>query len=251
MTRSQGSDGQGPSPKGCFCQIGSSFKAVLFLFLILGATGALGFWLYQNKFGPNAIQAPNLPNLPVVGSTLKPRQGKDLDLANQEIEVVQNQTNPDKIIHDSDPDLYIDYEGKLHKVSDLKEGKKTFLTNDGRLVVLEEDFEQNDSDSTTFDTIVSTTEEIGLETTDSSTQVEQPTTTGTGLDVNNGAEEVVEDQLTTPENPQNEDLSTLVETSLVTKTLVIEWSSTVTKSIIQSGSGACHWDWYEDGVNVS
>ncbi|XP_059079958.1 uncharacterized protein LOC131878073 isoform X2 [Tigriopus californicus] len=236
MTGSQGSDGPGPSPKGCFCQIGSSFKAVMFLLLILAATGALGFWLYQNKFGPNAIQDPHLPNLPSV-STLKPRQGKDLNLSDKLEENTQNQTIPNKIIHDSDPDLYIDFEGKLHKVSDLKEGKKTFLTNDGRLVVLEEDFEETEYGTTTFETLMSTTEEIGSQPTDSSTQVEQPTTTGTGLNENNGAEEVVEDQLTVPEHPQNETFSTLVETSLVTKTLVIEWSSTVTKSIIQSVSG--------------
>eukprot|EP00094_Tigriopus_californicus_P002283 TCALIF_02204-PA protein Name:"Protein of unknown function" AED:0.24 eAED:0.28 QI:0/0.5/0.2/0.8/1/1/5/0/1468 len=237
MTGSQGSDGPGPSPKGCFCQIGSSFKAVMFLLLILAATGALGFWLYQNKFGPNAIQDPHLPNLPSV-STLKPRQGKDLNLSDKLEENTQNQTIPNKIIHDSDPDLYIDFEGKLHKVSDLKEGKKTFLTNDGRLVVLEEDFEETEYGTTTFETLMSTTEEIGSQPTDSSTQVEQPTTTGTGLNENNGAEEVVEDQLTVPEHPQNETFSTLVETSLVTKTLVIEWSSTVTKSIIQSVSAS-------------
>ena len=38
------------NPKGCFCQMGSVFRALVFLCLILGVTGGLIYWIYMVHF---------------------------------------------------------------------------------------------------------------------------------------------------------------------------------------------------------
>ena len=41
------------SLKGCYCQIGSVFRALVFLFLILGVTAGLIYWIYMAHFLKN------------------------------------------------------------------------------------------------------------------------------------------------------------------------------------------------------
>ena len=38
------------SPKGCYCQMGSVFRAIIFICLILGVTGGLVYWIYMVHF---------------------------------------------------------------------------------------------------------------------------------------------------------------------------------------------------------
>ena len=49
LARTTSSDGTN-SPKGCYCQLGSVFRALLFLSVILGVTGGLIYWIYMVHF---------------------------------------------------------------------------------------------------------------------------------------------------------------------------------------------------------
>jgi hypothetical protein len=105
-------------PKGCFCQIGSAFKAVLVLFLILGVTGGIVAWIYHTKFSSKVTD-------------------KDKVMVPADADIKQNELNSlgeriVKLIKSSDPDLYIDSEGNLRLLSELELGakKEKFGRND-------------------------------------------------------------------------------------------------------------------------
>ena len=36
-------------PKGCYCQLGSVFRAIFFLFFILAVTAGVCYWIYQGS----------------------------------------------------------------------------------------------------------------------------------------------------------------------------------------------------------
>ena len=49
----------GQLPKGCYCQLGSVFRAALFLSLILGVTAGVCYWIYLAHFAPDAKNFKN------------------------------------------------------------------------------------------------------------------------------------------------------------------------------------------------
>lgn len=87
---------------------------------MVAVTAGVTYWLYENKFGPHAREA-------ISDAERKARSGKsllDLQASGGEAKVLNSVVV--KIIKDTDPDLYIDFEGNLHKVSDLKKQNKDF-----------------------------------------------------------------------------------------------------------------------------
>jgi len=49
-------------PKGCYCQLGSVFRAILFLVLILGVTGGVCYWIYLSHFSSSNKSSDPDPN---------------------------------------------------------------------------------------------------------------------------------------------------------------------------------------------
>ncbi len=82
--------------KGCLCRIGSGFKALIYLSLMLLTTGAVGAWLYHNRFGLRARYGPD--DHPVSGST----------------------GSVDQIPAVVEEDLYLDFQGNIHKISEIR-----------------------------------------------------------------------------------------------------------------------------------
>ena len=150
-------------PKGCFCQMGSGFKAVLILLAMVSVTTGVVWWLYVNKFSADARSQnrntgfrqgrTNLPSLNgvkpgtpggIINTKSSNREDEDRDL---EIDITfksenillngtgkggtQNEPEQPKVvktISDTDPDLYMDYEGNLHPVEDLKREEEKATT---------------------------------------------------------------------------------------------------------------------------
>ena len=86
-------------PKGCYCQVGSVFKTVLFLVLIVGVSTALAVWIYQNKFVSQEVEEDNM-----IGH-------------NRELDLIQLL----RVREGAKPDVFIDSNGTLRLVSDLGE----------------------------------------------------------------------------------------------------------------------------------
>ncbi len=87
------------SQKGCQFRIGSSFKAIIYLILIIGLTTGVAVWLYHNKFRPS------------YRTKFGPKSGPETDAK----VVALNKT-----IKNDEPDLYLDFQGNIHRVSEIK-----------------------------------------------------------------------------------------------------------------------------------
>ena len=138
----------------CSAQNRSLWKALLFLFLILSISAGLIFWLYQNKFGFYSTKndfGQNFASNPNVKISAVNRTGKSYPGEVQSIDVKIRESIV-KTIKDSDPDLYIDYDGNLHRVEDrlknlnkieepVRNFQDTFVfstSKDGGVVVVKE-----------------------------------------------------------------------------------------------------------------
>lgn len=97
---------KGAAGKGCRLRIGSGYKALMYLALIVGLTGAVAAWLYFNKFGPMAARAGGSVRFRTALNLTREARGAKLN----------------KTIRDSDPDLYLDHQGNIHRLSELQDG---------------------------------------------------------------------------------------------------------------------------------
>ena len=89
-------------PKGCYCQAGSVFKTVFFLLLILGVSTALAVWIYHKEFAPKEDADVN------EGNGLTARDERAVDL----FQLLRG---------GGGPDVYIDNDGTLQLISELRE----------------------------------------------------------------------------------------------------------------------------------
>ncbi len=94
--------------KGCQIRISSGFKAVIYLVLIVGVTAAVGAWLYFNKFGPDARRGRGAASGPW-------EEGEEKVTFDDEGEV----------------DLYLDFQGNIHSVSEITVGVGVGVGVDG------------------------------------------------------------------------------------------------------------------------
>lgn len=95
-------------PKGCVLQMGSGFRGLLILVIMVGVSSILAYWLYYSKLRTSS-------DVTTHESNIQPnRVGKSLNVT--------------KLISDSDPDLYIDFDGNLHPLSDLNANKSSSTT---------------------------------------------------------------------------------------------------------------------------
>ena len=121
------------------CRFGSCCKAVFYLFLMVGVTAAVVFWLYTNKFAPKRFVF-------VEEEEDSGRRGKALeDMLKKNITVIAKEEEADnkivKTIKDDDPDLFIDAEGNLHPVSELTKEPEmniTAITEEPAILTAEE-----------------------------------------------------------------------------------------------------------------
>ena len=102
--------------KGCLCQIGSVVRAVICLALMLGVTGGLVYWVTTAHFTS------------VIRERMTGKAVRNVTRLDQSLE--ESALSLDKSVR-----LYIDYDGKLHRLSELSEHTevlsetKTALTN--------------------------------------------------------------------------------------------------------------------------
>ena len=89
-------------PKGCYCQVGSVFKTVFFLLLILGVSAALAFWVYTSK--------------------VSPKEDADVNEGNGTARDVERAVDLFHLLRGGGgPDVYIDNDGTLRLISELRE----------------------------------------------------------------------------------------------------------------------------------
>jgi hypothetical protein len=156
----------GGAPKGCFCQMGSIFRAILCLIFIVAASGGVFYWIYMTQLAPASPDHPGDKTIysqqqePVALFTdeeyilqaiLDGSSANEVDhdhdeylekvrkskaMLDMEINFSQEQLDDQAEDHvttqepleltavrDKNVQLYIDFEGKLHKISDLKKNQ--------------------------------------------------------------------------------------------------------------------------------
>ena len=168
-------------PKGCYCQLGSVFRAIIFLTLILGVTAGLVYWIYTAHFVSTSDETltsrsnktANITSNLFVGSKIEPKNANDF----KTLEETALQL-------DKDVRLYIDYEGKLHQLSELTEK----LLKD-KTIKLPKEFEPLTSES-------SLTTQSSITTTSRTTSTTESTTTAM-LDTTTTFEELTVEETTT------------------------------------------------------
>ena len=105
--------------KRCFSyQMSPGLKAFLFLFLILGVTSATAYFIYAHKFA-----RPSEANVAASAASEVATKASEANKRTREPRLV-------KLVKDSDPDLYMDYDGNLHPVSELRSRSRSSIIAD-------------------------------------------------------------------------------------------------------------------------
>ncbi len=218
------------APKGCYCQMGSIFRAILSLIFILGVSAGVFYWIYMTQFSEEVVvlvEEPTILEVEVeteaipdingarIGGRppLTPSQNSiedqpqhvtkdvinellnnrsdlfetvrrskaildmEINFSQEEGTAPNNETEETddndeplevKALKDKDVRLYIDFEGKLHRIKDLKENEN--------VTVITSSPEKITSTTTTTTTATTTKEAEGL-TTEAASQ--QPPVTST------------------------------------------------------------------------